>query len=83
MVVLHVTVYMNFSLPVSQMIVSNSPGYVATGGKYIPILWSKADRTSPYVITTEDGKPVELAPGQTWFELVPNAGVKGTHANFS
>jgi hypothetical protein len=57
--------------------------YVATGGKYIPILWSKADRTAPYVITTVDGKPVELAPGQSWVELVPNAGVSGTHANFS
>lgn len=82
-VVLHVRVYMNFGLPVSEMIVSNAPGYVATGGKYIPILWSKADRTAPYVITTEDGKPVQLAPGNTWVELIPNAGVSGAHANFS
>jgi hypothetical protein len=82
-VVLHVRVYTNFSLPVSEVIVSNAPGYVATGGKYIPILWSKADRTAPYVITTEDGKPVQLAPGNTWVELIPNAGVSGAHANFS
>jgi len=82
-VVLHVRVYTNFSLPVSEMIVSDAPGYVATGGKYIPIRWSKADRTAPYVITTEDGRPVQLAPGTTWVELVPNAGVSGTYANFS
>ena len=82
-VVLHVAVHFNWGLPVSNMIVNNSPGYVATGGKYIPILWSKTDRTAPYVFSTVDGKPVELAPGQTWFELVPNAGVSGTHANFS
>jgi len=81
-VVLHVTVTMHWELPVSQMIVSNAPGYVATGGKYIPILWSKADRTSGYVLTTVDGEPVQLAAGQTWVELVPNAGVSGTHATF-
>lgn len=81
-IVLHVTVKTHWALPVSEMIVSNAPGYVATGGKYIPILWSKADRTAPYVITTEDGRPVQLAPGQTWIELIPNAGVKGAHAKF-
>lgn len=81
--VLHVTVRTSNSLPVSQMIVSGSPGFVATGGKYIPVLWSKADRTSPYVITTTSGEPVSLAPGQTWVEFVPNAGVSGSHANFS
>lgn len=81
--VLHVTVKTSNSLPVSEMLVSNSPGFVATGGKYIPILWSKADRTSPFVITTLEGAPVSLAPGQTWVEFVPNAGVRGSHANFS
>lgn len=82
-IVLFVTITMNQGLPVSQMIVSGSPGYVATGGKYIPILWSKADRTSGYVITTEDGRPVTLAPGQTWVELIPNAGVSTGKAEFS
>lgn len=81
--VLHVTVRTSNSLPVSQMIVSGSPGYVATGGKYIPILWTKADRLSAYEITTLEGEPVFLAPGQTWVEFVPNAGVSGTRANFS
>lgn len=82
-IVLFVTIHLNLGLPVSEMIVSNSPGFIATGGKYIPILWSKADRTSPFVLTTEDGQPVTLAPGQTWIELIPNAGVSGAHAEFS
>src|SRR5690606_32797403 len=33
-VVLHVRVFFNWELPVSEMIVSGAPGYVATGGKY-------------------------------------------------
>lgn len=82
-IVMFVTITMSHDLPVSQMIVSNSPGYIATGGKYIPILWSKADRTSPYVITTEAGEPVTLAPGQTWIELIPNGGIAVGKAEFS
>lgn len=81
--VMFVTINMHEGLPVSQMIVSNSPGYIATGGKYIPILWSKADRTSPYVLTTVDGKPVTLAPGKTWIELIPNGGIAVGSADFS
>ena len=81
--VLFVTITMSHDLPVSQMIVSNSPGFLASGGKYVPILWSKADRTAPYVITTEDGQPVTLTPGQTWVELIPNGGIAVGKAEFS
>jgi hypothetical protein len=82
-VVLFVKIYENWGLPVTEMIVSNRPGYVATGGKYIPILWSKSERTGKYVLTTEDGQPVLLAAGQTWVELIPNEGASGAYANFS
>ncbi len=82
-VVLLVKIHYNWGLPVTEMIVSNRPGYVATGGKYIPILWSKSERTGKYVLTTEDGQPVALAAGQTWVELIPNEGASGAHANFS
>jgi hypothetical protein len=81
--VMFVTINMSNSLPVSEMIVSDSPGFLATGGKYIPILWSKADRTSPFVLTTTDGKPVTLAPGKTWMELIPNGGIAVGSADFS
>ncbi len=82
-IVLFVRIHFNWGLPVSEMIVTNSPGYIASGGKFLPILWTKADRTSGYVLTTEDGRPVSLAAGQTWIELIPNAGVSAGHANFS
>jgi hypothetical protein len=81
--VLFVRIHINQTLPVSEMIVANSPGFLATGGKYVPILWSKADRTSPYVVTLEDGTPVTLAPGQTWIELIPNGGYAVGSADFS
>ncbi len=81
--VLFVRIHINQALPVSEMIVSNSPGFLATGGKYVPILWSKADRTSPYVVTLEDGTPVTLAAGQTWIELIPNGGAAVGSADFS
>lgn len=82
-VVLFVKIHYNWGLPVTEMIGSNRPGYVATGGKYIPILWSKSERTGKYVLTTEDGRPVSLAAGQTWVELIPNEGASGAYANFS
>jgi hypothetical protein len=81
--VLFVNIHINQTLPVSEMIVSNSPGFLATGGKYVPILWSKADRTSGYAVTPEDGTPVALAPGQTWIELIPNGGYAVGSASFS
>ncbi len=83
-VVLLVKIHDHWALPVTEMIVKDRPGYVATGGKYIPITWSKAERTGKYVLTTEDGRPVSLAAGQTWVELIPNEGVgaSGAHATF-
>jgi len=61
--------------PESFVIVTDAPGYVATGGKIIPIRWTKADRGDKYHLYTLDGEPVSLAPGQTWVELVPLSGV--------
>lgn len=83
-VVLFVTIHYHWDLPVSEMIAKNKAGYVASGGKYIPIKWSKAKRTGKYILKTEDGKPVLLAPGQTWIELLPNSGVgaSGAYAKF-
>jgi len=83
-IVLFVKIHQHWALPVSEMIVDNRPGYVATGGKYIPIKWSKSDRTGKYALVTEGGEPVLLAPGQTWVELIPNEGVgaSSAHAKF-
>ena len=50
-------------------------GFVASGGKYVPITWSKASTADLLVLKGADGKEVKLDPGNTWVELVPtNAG---------
>jgi len=51
-------------------------GYIAAGGKYLEIRWSKADRRDTFHLTTLDGGPVYLQPGNTWVELLPNAGTR-------
>jgi hypothetical protein len=48
--------------------------HVGTGGKAIEATWSKAGEREPLVLKGKDGKPVELAPGSTWVELVPTDG---------
>ncbi|MCJ7827284.1 MAG: DUF3048 domain-containing protein [Demequinaceae bacterium] len=60
--------------PESFVVVTDAPGYVATGGRIIPIRWTKADQRDGYRLETLDGDPVYLAPGQTWVELVPLSG---------
>jgi hypothetical protein len=45
---------------------------VATGGKTVAATWTKSDLATPLALTGPDGKPVQLAPGKTWVELVPN-----------
>lgn len=43
------------------------------GGKMIPMHWSRADRNSPFVYTTEDGLPLVLQTGCSYVCLVdPN-----------
>lgn len=52
-------------------LVGEGEGWVATGGKVVEVTWSKAATDEPIVLTTADGATVELAPGNTWIELVP------------
>jgi hypothetical protein len=54
-------------------LVGKGKGVLATGGKTVPVQWSKKDQKSP-VELTRDGEPVELDPGNTWIELVPKDG---------
>jgi hypothetical protein len=42
---------------------------VFTNGKQIPATWSRADRLQPIALTDDDGDPVLLTPGTSWFEL--------------
>jgi len=55
-------------------LVDQGEGYVATGGKYLPIRWSKAASDQPIELMDSSGARILLAPGHTWIELVPGAG---------
>lgn len=52
--------------------VGGGDALVASGGSTIAVTWSKASETAPVVLTGPGGAPVQLAPGNTWVELVPN-----------
>jgi hypothetical protein len=41
-------------------------------GHGVAVRWSKKDHNSPIVLTTDNGGEVELDPGNTWIELVPD-----------
>lgn len=45
-------------------------GYAISNGSYVKIKWSKADETSPIVITDENGQDIKLSKGNTWWEIV-------------
>ncbi len=51
--------------------IGKGEGYYITGGKAIPIEWSKSARDAQTQYTTENGKPLVLNRGQTWIEVVP------------
>jgi hypothetical protein len=55
------------------ILVASGKGWVFTGGKYIEVNWSKASATSPIVLVDSTGSSVNLAPGNTWVELMPMA----------
>lgn len=55
-------------------LVGSGAGAVASGGRVLDVEWSKASQDAPLVLTAPDGASVELAPGTTWVELVPQPG---------
>jgi hypothetical protein len=50
--------------------IGSGDGYFITGGKSVPVKWSKTARDTQTQITTEDGQPIKLNRGQTWIEIV-------------
>lgn len=74
-IVLRATVRYKYSDdPETLLLVDGGTGYVATGGQYVEIRWTKSERTDAFHLTTLEGGPVLLAPGNTWVELLPEAG---------
>jgi hypothetical protein len=52
-------------------------GYALRGGRYIPVIWSRADLADPTTFTAANGKPVGLAPGRTWVEIMTDTQASG------
>lgn len=50
--------------------IGSGKGYFITGGKSVPVKWSKTARDAQTQISAEDGKPIVLNRGQTWIEIV-------------
>ena len=88
-VILYVTTKMTgkvpggLSVPETLVAGKSGNGFAATGGKYIPVSWSKKGQFDPFVVVDASGNAVALAPGQTWFELVPTNGEFATKVSFS
>jgi hypothetical protein len=54
------------------MLNGTGAAFVASAGHSVAATWSKPGVADRVTLTGSDGKPVELAPGHTWIELVPN-----------
>jgi DUF3048 family protein len=52
-------------------LIGSGDGVVATGGKVLNVRWVKESQDAPMRLFTLDGAPADLAPGNTWVELVP------------
>jgi hypothetical protein len=55
------------------VLLGSGEALVASGGRTVAATWSKTATAERLVLTGADGKPVQLAAGNTWVELVPNA----------
>ena len=44
-------------------------GYYACGGKIIPVTWTCAGETEPFVFTTTDGQPLDFGVGNTYIAV--------------
>lgn len=55
-------------------------GYLACGGKYVPIKWSRSSINDCFTYTLADGTPLNLARGTTYVGVVPTNGGSATFA---
>jgi hypothetical protein len=55
------------------VMIGTGKAWVFSGGKYIEATWSKSAATNPIVLTDLAGAVVQLAPGNSWVELMPKA----------
>lgn len=55
-------------------LVGSGEGYLACGGKYVPIKWSRSDINASFTYTLADGTPLNLARGTTFVSVIPTDG---------
>ena len=55
-------------------LIGEGTGYLAVGGKIVPIKWSRSDVGSSFVYTLEDGSPVTFSVGKTFCAIVSYKG---------
>ena len=53
------------------LVVGSGTAWISTGGMTVEATWTKTAPDAMTVYTLMDGKPVTLAPGRTWIELIP------------
>ncbi|TFD61454.1 DUF3048 domain-containing protein [Cryobacterium suzukii] len=70
-VVLRVDITVDQSIPKTELIASGEAS-ISTGGKTLAATWSKDSQTAPIRLVDGHGVTIRLAPGNTWFQLVPN-----------
>lgn len=70
-VVLRVDVTVSDSIPKTELIASGEAS-ISTGGKTLAATWSKDSQSTPIRLVDANGVTIRLAPGNTWFQLVPN-----------
>jgi len=51
--------------------VGSGQGWYISMGTRMPILWEKSDRRTQTIYKTEDGTPIQLNPGVTWIQVIP------------
>ena len=53
-------------------LIGEGTGHFATGGQIVPIKWSRASGTDPFVFTLTDGTPIILSVGSTYVGIASN-----------
>ncbi|WP_104163057.1 DUF3048 domain-containing protein [Cryobacterium sp. N22] len=69
-VVLRVEVDRGSEVP-RTILTGSGPAWVSTGGSTMPATWFKDAAVAPIRLADAAGATIELAPGNTWIELVP------------
>jgi len=72
-VVVRVPISNDGGVPKTELIGAGE-AWVLSGGGMVHANWSKTDRTAPIRLVDDTGAVIRLAPGNSWFELVPNSG---------